>query len=457
METIEPTPTSTEVEQPFTARPVTRTERIQTIDVIRGFALLGILLMNIPFFGLPFTHQSTLLRLPDNHIDFQTNAVISTVFEGTMRALFSMLFGASALLFLSKQEAVNTPYTIADFYYRRTLWLIGFGLFNAFILLWPGDILYTYGVCGLLLFPFRKMKPARLAIIGFVCIAILFGKGLMKSIETRHNRQGYLTAVQLEKQHKKLTVEQNKAKEAWLALEKRLQPDPKKEAEIIKNMRGDYPTVFSFLLPLNVKFESTKFYEDFLWDALAMMFIGMALFKIGFFSNKLSTRSYLITLIVGYGLGLTLGWLTFERQVAFVKNPGQVVDTSSFSLQALYQIRRGVTALGHASLLLLIFRSGLVSWLTQALANVGQMAFTNYLMQSVICSIFFYGYGLGYYGKLAFHELYYVVACVWVFQLIFSAIWLRYFRMGPLEWLWRSLTYWQRQPMLLVTPATRKY
>lgn len=447
METLTPPLAAGELPERPAIRPVARTERITTIDIIRGFALLGILLMNIPYFGLPYTHSVNLLNLPADHVDFRTNEVVSTVFEGTMRALFSMLFGASALLFLSKPDRPGQTYSVADYYYRRTLWLVVFGLFNAFILLWPGDILYTYGLCGLILFPFRKMKPGRLAIVGFVCIAIVFGKGLLKMTETKQNRQGYLTAVRLEKQKKKLTPEQTKAKESWLAVEKRMKPDPKKDQEMIAKMRGNYTTVFAFLMPFNVEFESTEFYNDFVWDALAMIFIGMALFKIGFFQNRLSTRIYLLTLLVGYGLGLTLGWLAFQDQVAFTRNPGQVIDTQSFSFQALYQVRRALTALGHASLLLLMYRSGVAGWLMQALANVGQMAFSNYLMQSMICTLIFYGYGLGYFGKLAFHELYYVVAGVWLFQLIFSAIWLRYFRMGPLEWVWRSLTYWQRQPM----------
>jgi uncharacterized protein len=113
----------------------------------------------------------------------------------------------------------------------------------------------------------------------------------------------------------------------------------------------------------------------------------------------------------------------------------------------LYDLKRVFLSLGHASLILLAFRSGIMPWLMKGLANVGQLAFTNYLMQSIICTLFFYGYGLSYYNKLSLHQLYYVVISVWVFQIIFSAIWLRYFRFGPFEWLWRSLTYWKMQPM----------
>jgi uncharacterized protein len=96
---------------------------------------------------------------------------------------------------------------------------------------------------------------------------------------------------------------------------------------------------------------------------------------------------------------------------------------------------------------MLIFRSRIVQPLMKGLANVGQMAFTNYLVQSIICTMFFYGYGLGYYNKLQYHQLYYVVGCVWLFQIIFSAVWLKYFQFGPFEWTWRSLTYWKKQPM----------
>jgi uncharacterized protein len=111
-------------------------------------------------------------------------------------------------------------------------------------------------------------------------------------------------------------------------------------------------------------------------------------------------------------------------------------------------------AIWHASLLILVYRSKIMPWLMKALANVGQMAFTNYLMQSIICTVFFYGYGLGYYNKFRFHQVYYVVFAVWIFQLIFSSIWLHYFRFGPFEWVWRSLTYWKKQPMKISNTTT---
>ncbi|GAA4469382.1 DUF418 domain-containing protein [Nibrella saemangeumensis] len=434
---------------PAILQPVARTERVQTIDIIRGVALLGILMMNIPYFGLPHTHDRTLFNLPAESTDYKTYMVVSILFEGTMRALFSMLFGAGILLFTAKKGLPDSQYTVADFYFRRMMWLIVFGLFNAYILLWPGDILFNYGIAGILLFAFRKLKPSSLFIAAFLCVAILFGKEIWKTMEQKDHRQGYLKAVQLEKQKKKLTDEQKKEKEAWLAVEKQTKPDKKEDAEIIKNRQSNYGAIFLALQGVNIKRESTKLYQFLFWDAIAMMFFGMALFKLGFFTNQLPTRTYAITLLAGYGLGIPLAYLAFRDQVAWYSNPGQVIDTQSFSFQALYQVRRCLEAVGHASLLLLVYRSGVVPWLMKALGNVGQMAFTNYLMQSIICTIFFFGYGFGYFGKLAYHQLYYVVAAVWAFQLVFSVVWLRYFRFGPFEWLWRSLTYWKPQPMRL--------
>jgi uncharacterized protein len=111
-----------------------------------------------------------------------------------------------------------------------------------------------------------------------------------------------------------------------------------------------------------------------------------------------------------------------------------------------YNLGRVFVTLGHVAVIMLFIKSGIQMILQRALAAVGQMAFTNYIMQTLICNFIFLGFGFSLFGRLERHELYYIVFSVWVFQLIVSPIWLHYFRFGPLEWLWRSLTYWQRQP-----------
>ena len=115
----------------------------------------------------------------------------------------------------------------------------------------------------------------------------------------------------------------------------------------------------------------------------------------------------------------------------------------------IYPVQRILLALGHVSLIVLLVRGEVFKGLFNALAAVGKMAFSNYILQTVICTLIFFGYGLGYFARLEYYELYFIVVAIWIFQLIISPLWLKYFRFGPLEWAWRSLTYWRRQPMAI--------
>ena len=437
--------TYTETNNPH---PVEQADRIKTVDMIRGFALLGILLMNIPGFGINWSvYYDVLIKGAHNTKDYYTVAAIFSFFDGTMRGLFSMLFGAGMILFTQNKHEVPGGPTVTEYYYRRLLWLVLFGMFNAFILLWFGDILYYYGLCGMLLFVFRKTNPKWLLIIGFLCIGIGMLKSQLDWNETREKRHAYLEAVKLEKEKQKLTDEQMAARSEWQEIEKRSKPDTSISNRNLRKMRSGYSTLFPYLTERNADEEIWGMYNG-AWDMLCMMFIGMALFGWGFFSNRLSTSTYTMWLLIGYGIGIPIGWLTFKEGLMIqFSDFNNYVDHFRVTHQLLYDIRRGLLSVGHASLLILIYRSRIVPWLMKALANVGQMAFTNYLMQSIICTWFFYGYGFGFYHKLMYHELYYVVFAVWIVQLIYSSIWLRYFRFGPFEWLWRSLTYWKKQPM----------
>jgi uncharacterized protein len=429
-------------------QPVAAADRIKSIDTIRGFALLGILLMNIPGFGINWDYFYEVLSGPHNTKDYYTEAVVDVFFEGTMRGLFSMLFGAGMILFIQGKKELPDGPTVAEYYYRRLMWLVIFGVINAYVLLWGGDILYFYGLCGMLLYVFRKTNPKWLLVLGFLCLAIMTFKGQLGWSELRDKRKAYTEAVKLEKENKKLTDEQKQAKEAWLTIEKNNQQDTAASNRHNRKMHSGYGTIFTYFIPRNSGGETWGMYNWAIWDCLGMMLVGMALFGWGFFSNKLSSSTYAMWLLIGYGIGIPIGINMFnEGRMVPLTGFGNYVDTYRLDHWALYDVRRVLLSVGHASLLMLLYRSRAVPWLMKALANVGQMAFTNYLMQSIICTWFFYGYGFGYYDKLKFHQIYYVVFAVWIFQIIFSAIWLRYFRFGPFEWLWRSLTYWKKQPM----------
>jgi uncharacterized protein len=197
---------------------------------------------------------------------------------------------------------------------------------------------------------------------------------------------------------------------------------------------------------------ANPYYSPWQWDIWAMMLVGMALFKLGIIGGTRSNAFYLRLAVTAYAIGIGVNSLSAWNYIATRWDP---VQRGYFS--TTYDLGRLAVALGHMSLIILMVRIGSLSWLTSRLAAVGQMAFSNYVLQSVICSLLFYGYGFGLYGRLQRYELLYVVLPIWVVQLIVSPIWLRHFRFGPLEWCWRSRTYWKRQPFRIApAPAVRE-
>ena len=428
--------------------PVAAADRVKSIDAIRGFALLGILMMNIPGFGMNWDFWYNIYTGHRSGYDYLTMEGVSVFFEGTMRGLFSMLFGAGMILFMTNKKETSGQPSVAVYYYRRLLWLVLFGVINAFVILWFGDILFYYGLFGMILFAFRKTAPKWLLIIGLSLIACAMVQNAWRWSETREKRANYLEAMAAKKEKNKLTDEQQQSITAWKQIATVNKPDTAQTNENMRKMHSDYVTIFKYWIPNNAGGEAWEAYFG-IFDMLSMMFIGMALFGWGFFNNKLSTSTYTMWMLVGYGIGIPFGYFLFNQDFASFTNRVAFIDRWRYSPWIFAEFRRLFITIGHASMLMIVYRLKIAPWLMRALSAVGQMAFTNYLMQSIICTFFFYGYGLGYYGKLYFHQIYYVVAAVWIFQLIFSSIWLRYFRFGPFEWVWRSLTYWKKQPMKL--------
>ncbi len=334
--------------QKETASPVTTSERIKTIDIVRGVALLGILLINIEDFGFDWeSNIDTIGRGPHNTADFYTLEVIRVFIVGTMRGLFSMLFGAGIILFTMNKKETLGGVTVAELYYRRLLVLVMFGVINAYVLLWQGDILYAYGLAGMVLYPFRKTAAKWLFLLGILCIAIGIFKSQLRYNETREKRAAYHEAVKAEKAGIKLTAKQQQATTTWLEIETRQRPDPQETDRNIRKMHSDYGTIFNYLLPYSSQSESWNIYHG-IWGLLCMMFIGMALFRLGFFSNKLTTSIYAMGLIIGYGIGIPIGLINFFSTGGLGLSLGDYVDAYRVSHGALFDFRRLFLCLGHA-------------------------------------------------------------------------------------------------------------
>ena len=426
--------------------PLRENERVTLIDSIRGIALLGILLMNSMAQSQAHMFYDRMdPRQSMTGLNFFAWGAEVFLFEGTMRGLFSILFGAGTLLLLTRLIRKNNGLEPADIYYRRLLWLLVFGLINAFIFLWPGDILYPYAICGLLLFPFRNLSPKNLLWIAFAFL--LIGTYRENSDLYQYKKiisKGQVAEV-LETKKQKLTDQQTEELAKYKGFKERntqqgVIKTAVKEEKILQSQ--NYFTVFNYYKGINMMIESTVFYKNYWFDILLFLFIGMALYKSGFLLGKSSTSVYAIVAFVGIAVGLLINYFFAREQYQLKFDQFQFTQKWKFSY---YEIRRVFQTTGYLSLLILLYKAIPFRKILNVFAPVGQMAFTNYLSQSIITSIVFYGFAV--YGTLQRYEVYYVVGAIWLFQIISSHIWLRYFRFGPFEWVWRSLTYLQKQPM----------
>lgn len=416
--------------------------RIQTLDALRGAALLGILLMNILWFGLPEkTVEDLGLRGEYSGWNFFCWRLIEVLFHGSMRGMFSMLFGASALLILEKYSSKSDAGTASEYYFRRLLALFLFGLFNAYILLWPGDILYTYALAGMFIFPLYRLSPKRLFITAGI-IMVLF---CLKASWLQQRPVRLKAAADVAIAAGPRATEAQKADiEAWKSFEmKQTMAHKRAEAEgQVACTLGDFSTFFFYNASV-VYFLETEFtYDFFFLDAFTFMLIGMGLFRLGVLSGRKSRRFYLLLSVAGFAIGLPIYYHAAMVKVESGFNPLEMALRHPVNLEQFGRL--GLT-FGYIGLLNLLFQLPVISRLAGLLEPVGRMAFTNYLMQSIICGLIFYGFGFGLFDQLQRYELYFVVAAVWLFQLIFSHIWLRIYKTGPFEWLWRSAANWEWQ------------
>ena len=438
---------TTQDQQPnIIAAPVQQADRISIIDSLRGFALLGILLMNIPYFSMPWQMGSNpLIRNEWGTINGYIWYWIEMVPAGTQRALFSMLFGAGIILFITKLEKRMDGSWPIEYFIRRQLWLIVFGLFNAFILLWAGDILFHYGIIGIIAMIFWRLSPKLLLVAAFVSLVLMTARENTDLYRRKAMIHRGEVATKIDSA-KRTALQQDDVGALTGFKEQFEQKSVQKEIDkTLRQVRAaDYPTVYRSISrdSTNIEFEYVYFG---LWDVLIFMFIGMAFFKTRILMGEAPTWLYAVFCVAGFALGLFLTNAELQEALKFKFNFYEITKHVSFSHQ---QISRVFRSFGVFGLLMLLYKSGWFKWLFALIRPVGQMAFTNYLTHSAVCAFIFYGFGLGKFGYLERYNIYVVVGIIWVCQIIISPIWLKYFRFGPMEWLWRSATYWRWQPLV---------
>jgi uncharacterized protein len=402
--------------------PVPQTERIVPIDVLRGFALLGILVMNIQSFAMvgPLYDNPTAYGELKG-ANFVVWLLSHLLADQKFLSIFSMLFGAGILLLWQKAERSGAD--SSPLHYRRMGWLIVFGLLHAY-LLWYGDILYTYGMCGLFVYLFRRRSPWTL--VSWSIILAMIGSLIAIGL-------GLFWVPHLSADAKADFIDD------W-------QPTVQSINEELTAYRGSWFAQMSERAPTAFAIETSLFVRLYLWKASSLMLLGMALFKLGAFHARWSHRRYLS--LVGAGLLLGIPVVSFGVAQNFAKHWDLQY---SFYLGTQYNYWGSyLVALGWIGLIMLWCQSPRGQPLKERMAAVGRTAFSNYILQTVICTTIFYGHGFGYFQKVPRTDQLLIVFAIYAAQLVIAPLWLRHFRFGPLEWLWRRLTYGKRQPNLAI-------
>jgi uncharacterized protein len=421
--------------------PVRNQERLGSVDVLRGFALLGILAMNIYAFAMPFpAYANPLLGGGRSALDIGTWWFTHLFFEMKFMTLFSALFGAGLALMAERAEARGLRF--GSVYYRRLFWLLLIGAVHAY-LMWIGDILVWYAICGVILYPLRRWRARTLIPVGLVLLCIMVPIALgFGFVAMPKMKAAAMEAIDAREAGEELSEEQREAIEGW----EQFDPGPAQLQAEIDAYRGGYLEQVAYRAPIVAMFQTVFLVVFGFWRIGGLMLIGMGLLKAGVFSARRSVQFYAWGVGIGFALGLPLTWRGAQAMFdhafdPFFMNQGGYFPNYFGSL---------FLAFAYLSVVMLVVKSGILSSLMGRLAAVGRMALTNYLLHTLICTTLFYGWGFGLFAHLGRFQQMFVVLAIWILQLIISPIWLAHFRFGPAEWLWRSLTYWRRQPMRLV-------
>lgn len=381
-------------------RPADPSQRLLSIDALRGIALCGILLINIIPMGGPLAMDRPLGPPMVSDPDWQVWGFARLFITGTMRGLFSMLFGVGLLMFVGDYDSADRP----RLYVRRLILLLLFGIVDSTFLLWPGDILMIYALAGLVALILHPLKPGQLMSAAAVILLLLSIWAGMEAPAFRPTDTVYSP--------------QMLAREGAARL-------------------GSYWQSFHFMSFASWSWTVNALTYRWMGDALAFMLIGMALYRLGLFGPDFSERRLWQMVRIGYPVGITLRLL---HAIPFWLNDGSPTVISGF----LDQPGRLAMTIGHVGLFLLLWRKGVWPGLMAGFARMGRMALTLYLGQSLIAAVIFSGFGFGLWNSLPWPVLWLIALTILAVEALFALLWFRAFRYGPVEWLWRLGTYHKR-------------
>ncbi len=388
--------------------PVSLTERIQFIDVLRGMALFGILAANMRSFVAPLDAYDDIQILFHSRADILGQFLVDFLFQGKFISIFSFLFGMGFAIQLSRAEARGAKFL--SFYPRRLLALALFGVIHG-ILIWAGDILLTYSISGaiLLLFRNRQQKTLLWWAGSLLSLPIVVGSSFIAIYYTRFRPH-------------------------WMNSKP---TDVAKLYSIIHIYA--HGTVRQILAQNWVEWRGFLVAQIFSIYAVGLFLLGMWVWRAGIVQHLEDYRP-VFKRVCAWCLPIGLAFNAFYAY----ENATVPPDTVTFGIQVasmLHFFGAHILAAGYITGLALIFLNVNLRRFVLPFAAVGRMALTDYLMQSVLCTLFFYHYTTGLYGRVGPALALVPTVVLFSAQVVFSNWWLKHYRFGPMEWLWRGLTY----------------
>ncbi|MEN0036092.1 MAG: DUF418 domain-containing protein [Cellvibrio sp.] len=391
--------------------PAPNLQRIPALDTARGIAVLGVLLINIYSFALPEVMRSNpLLMIDASRLDEAIWYLLHIFADTKFITMLTVVFGAS-LWFFGAHKTGDDPALANGLQLRRSLWLMVFGLLHAY-LIWDGDVLFSYAVCALIAWHWRQL-----------------GDGVLMKISAALIVIGSLPMLLIAAAFPEVMDE-------WMTFQ---------SADEIAKEVAHYQQGWWDLAPDRIRAAIDMQLGVIVsgWSSLALMLVGIVLARRGFLTLQANADAYRKLIAITLVPGLLLVKLGLGKSIEH-DFAAAYIYTYGYELHFW-----GSTLMGIAYVLLVMqwSHAGSGLFLRRILAAVGRMALSIYIMQSIICTWLFYGYGLGWFGQLPLTQLLLVIGAIWLFQCMFACWWLNRFHYGPLEWLWRSLVY-QQSPLL---------
>ena len=420
--------------------PSNTSTRIQILDIIRGIAVLGILGVNIFCYAMPEILEDALpVTDADRGLGYWLGMTSEILFSGKMRSLFAMLFGVSSVIILDRLTKRYDGLEATQVFFRRMLWLLIFGQIHGFLFLFAGDILFQYAVMGMIAFPLYYASPRIRILVMLICLTVLTYKPYHDYVYTVALEGEYVEIMERGVPVEELSEYDRAVVEEWDEYTAYITPTPEDYEDEVEAKQGGYFAAFEYNKEDVVLMATHDLYNWYAWEILLYMLLGITLFRAGFFKEDFSSTNLLVVALLGLGIGGSVHvWLHVGFYNTFFDHVPSLFYLIFFDLGRLPMV------LGYVALICLVFRLKLLALPGRWLAATGKMTLTNYLMQSIIAACIFIG--LGQFNQLDRVQLAFIAVGIWIFQIVLSNLWMKYFTYGPFEWVWRSLTYCRPQP-----------